>query len=108
MGGMSGPPSVRAATSAGSSPRSAARITALRAKGVSEQAAKTGAGDIAGVSIHTEIIPQVSFVFLLSVIVHAVGDGLLAGVIQKGSVSIGLRHSFIMLVAGFVSLRIIG
>jgi hypothetical protein len=37
-----------------------------------------------------------------------VGDGVLAGVIQKGSIAIGLRHSFIMLVAGFVMLRIVG
>lgn len=74
---------------------------------VSEQAAKQGAGDIAGVSIQTEIIPEVSFIFLLSVIVHALGDGILAGVIQKGSISIGLRHSFIMLLAGFLTLRIL-
>ncbi len=74
---------------------------------VSEQAAKAGVGEIPGVSIQTDIIPAVSFVFLLSVVVHAVGDGILAGVIQKGSVSIGLRHSFIMLLAGFVSLRIL-
>ncbi|OGS55648.1 MAG: hypothetical protein A3K60_00925 [Euryarchaeota archaeon RBG_19FT_COMBO_56_21] len=74
---------------------------------VSEQAAKAGVGDIPGVTIHTDIIPSVSFVFLLSVVVHAVGDGILAGVIQKGSISIGLRHSFIMLLSGFVSLRIL-
>jgi flagellar protein FlaJ len=74
---------------------------------VSEQAEKAGIGEIPGVSIQTDIIPAVSFVFLLSVIVHAVGDGLLAGVIQKGSISIGLRHSFIMLLSGFLSLRIL-
>ena len=74
---------------------------------VSEKAAAAGVGEIPGVSIQTDIIPAVSFVFLLSVVVHAVGDGLLAGVIQKGSVSIGLRHSFIMLLAGFLSLRIL-
>jgi flagellar protein FlaJ len=74
---------------------------------VSEQAAKQGVGEIPGVSIQTDIIPSVSFVFLLSVLVHAVGDGILAGVIQKGSIAMGLRHSFIMLLAGFLSLRIL-
>ncbi|OGS43457.1 MAG: hypothetical protein A3K76_05580 [Euryarchaeota archaeon RBG_13_57_23] len=74
---------------------------------VSEQAEKAGVGEIPGVSIQTDIIPAVSFVFLLSVVVHALGDGILAGVIQKGSISIGLRHSFIMLLAGFLSLRIL-
>jgi flagellar protein FlaJ len=75
---------------------------------VSEQAAKQGLGEIPGVSIQVDIIPTVSFIFLLSVVVHAIGDGLLAGVIQKGSIPIGMRHSFIMLIAGFISLRVIG
>jgi len=74
---------------------------------VSDQAAKAGVGEIPGVSIQTDIIPSVSFVFLLSVVVHAVGDGILAGVIQKGSISVGLKHSFIMLLAGFLMLRIL-
>jgi len=75
---------------------------------VSESAADAGITDIPGVSIQTDIIPTITFIFLLSVMVHAVGDGLLAGVIQNGSIPIGMRHSFIMLLAGFVSLRIIG
>jgi flagellar protein FlaJ len=75
---------------------------------VSKSAEAAGAGSIAGVSIQVDIIPTITFIFLLSVLVHAVGDGLLAGVIQKGSIPIGMRHSFIMLIAGFVSLRLIG
>ncbi len=75
---------------------------------VSDQAAKAGIGEIPGVSIQVDIIPTVGFIFLLSVLVHAVGDGLLAGVIQKGSIPIGMRHSFIMLLAGFASLRLLG
>jgi flagellar protein FlaJ len=75
---------------------------------VSESAAEAGITDIPGVSIHTDVIPAVTFIFLLSVMVHAVGDGLLAGVIQNGSIPIGMRHSFIMLISGFVALRIIG
>jgi flagellar protein FlaJ len=74
---------------------------------VSDQAAAQGITEIPGVSIHVSIIPTVSFIFLLSVIVHAIGDGILAGVIQKGSIPIGMRHSFIMLVAGFLTLRLL-
>ena len=74
---------------------------------VSEQAAKAGIGEIPGVSIQTDIIPSISFVFLLSVVVHAIGDGILAGVISNGSIAMGLRHSFIMLLAGFLTLRIL-
>ncbi|MDH3365594.1 MAG: type II secretion system F family protein [Thermoplasmata archaeon] len=73
---------------------------------VSEQAEEQGLSEIPGVNIQVSIIPEVSFVFLLSVIVHAAGDGILAGVIQRGSIPIGMRHSFIMLVAGFLTLRL--
>lgn len=73
---------------------------------VSEQAEEQGLADIPGVNIQASIIPEISFIFLLSVIVHAAGDGILAGVIQKGSIPIGMRHSFIMLIAGFLTLRV--
>jgi len=74
---------------------------------VNEQAQEMGVAEIPGVNIKIAVIDDVSFVFLLAVVVHAVGDGILAGVIQKGSIPIGMRHSFIMLVIGFVSLRLL-
>ncbi len=74
---------------------------------VSEQAEEQGLEEIPGVSIKVEIIGTVSFIFLLSVIVHAAGDGILAGVIQKGSIPIGMRHSIIMLLTGFIMLRLL-
>lgn len=74
---------------------------------VSRRAAEANIGEIPGVSIHVEIIDEVAFIFLLSVVVHAVGDGILAGVIQKGSIPIGMRHSFIMLLSGFIALRVL-
>ncbi len=74
---------------------------------VSENAEAQGLAEIPGVNIQVSIIPEIGFIFLLSVIVHAVGDGLLAGVIQRGSLSIGMRHSFIMLIAGFLTLRVL-
>jgi flagellar protein FlaJ len=77
-------------------------------KQVSAAAEKAGVGQIPGVTIHVDVIPTISFIFLLSVLVHAIGDGILAGVIQNGSIPIGMRHSFIMLLAGFASLRLIG
>jgi len=74
---------------------------------VSESAADMGITEIPGVNIKVDLIPEVGFIFLLSVVVHAIGDGLLAGVIQKGSLPIGMRHSFIMLIIGFVLLRVL-
>ncbi len=76
-------------------------------RSVSEQAEAQGLAEIPGVNIQVSIIPEIGFIFLLSVIVHAIGDGLLAGVISNGSLSIGMRHSFIMLVAGFMTLRVL-
>jgi flagellar protein FlaJ len=74
---------------------------------VSEQAEEQGLAEIPGVNIQVSIIDEVGFIFLLSVIVHAAGDGLLAGVIQRGSIPIGMRHSFIMLIVGFITLRLL-
>ena len=76
-------------------------------KQVSDAAEEQGLTNIPGVSINVDIIPQISTIFFVSVVVHAVGDGLLAGVIQKGRIPIGMRHSFIMLLAGFITLRIL-
>ncbi len=74
---------------------------------VNEKAQAIGLQSIPGVSIHADIIDEIGFIFLLSVVVHAVGDGILAGVIQKGSIPIGMRHSFIMLLMGFIVLRVL-
>jgi len=62
-----------------------------------------------GVSmVNISVIAQIQIIFILSVIVHAVGDGLMAGVLANGSISNGLRHSFIMLLTGVLALRILG
>jgi flagellar protein FlaJ len=74
---------------------------------VNDAAKEMGLTEIPGVNIKVAVIDQVAFVFLLAVVVHAVGDGLLAGVISQGSISIGMRHSFIMLLTGFIMLRIL-
>jgi hypothetical protein len=41
------------------------------------------------------------------VAIHAFGDGILAGVLQDGKVANGLRHSFIMLLIGFLGTLLI-
>ena len=59
-------------------------------------------------TIQTKIIPQVQLIFIIAVVIHAFGDGILAGVLQDGRITNGLRHSFIMLVIGFIGTRVIG
>ncbi len=69
-------------------------------------AATSGMGASASSLIETKYIPEIEFIFTLSVMVHAIGDGIVAGVLQKGKISEGLKHSFIMLIIGFISLRV--
>jgi len=59
-------------------------------------------------TIQTKVIPQVQLIFVVAVVLHAFGDGILAGVLQDGRISNGLRHSFIMLVIGVIGTRVIG
>ncbi len=54
-----------------------------------------------------EIIFNVQVAFFIAVIVHAVGDGILAGILDSGKIVNGLRHSFVMLVIAIVGFQII-
>lgn len=54
-----------------------------------------------------EIIFNVQVAFFIAVIVHAVGDGILAGILDSGKIVNGLRHSFIMLLIALVGFQII-
>ncbi len=54
-----------------------------------------------------EIIFNVQVAFFIAVIVHAVGDGILAGILDSGKILNGLRHSFIMLLIALVGFQII-
>jgi flagellar protein FlaJ len=59
-------------------------------------------------TIKTDIIPTVQFIFVVAVMIHAFGDGILAGVLQDGRIQNGMRHSFIMLLVGLIGTRLIG
>ncbi|TFG55454.1 MAG: type II secretion system F family protein [Methanomassiliicoccus sp.] len=68
------------------------------------------APDIGGVPVQVkaDVVPQVQLIFIISVVIHAFGDGILAGVLQDGRLSNGFRHSFIMLVLGLIGTRVLG
>ncbi len=57
------------------------------------------------VVISGDLIPQIKALYFYAALVHAVGDGLLAGVIMTGKVSNGMRHSFIMVLTSWIILR---
>jgi len=75
---------------------------------LARQAAETGQAipgilpeNIGGVILGLQIA------FFIAAVVHAVGDGVLAGVLDNGKVANGLRHSFLMLVISFISFQLI-
>lgn len=44
-----------------------------------------------------DVVYQIKIAFFVATIVHGLGDGILAGVLDNGKIPTGLRHSFIML-----------
>ena len=54
-----------------------------------------------------EVILGIQIAFFVATIVHAVGDGILAGVLDNGRVANGLRHSSVMLVIALVSFQLV-
>ncbi len=67
----------------------------------------TGPGGGQAVNIQVGRIPQIQYIFALAVFAHAVGDGIVAGVLQTGRITNGMKHSFILLLIGFLSLRVL-
>ncbi|UCC93153.1 MAG: type II secretion system F family protein [Thermoplasmata archaeon] len=79
-----------------------------------EVTAESGLSDVdisdspaATVSISAESIPKIRELYFYAALVHAVGDGILAGVITNGKIANGLKHSFVMVLAAWVVLRLV-
>jgi flagellar protein FlaJ len=77
------------------------------------QSLGAGAGNaaLAGASPLANDLPTVVYnvkiAFFIAVVVHGLGDGILAGVLDTGKIANGLRHSFIMLVIALVAFLVI-
>lgn len=76
-----------------------------------EVTAETGLSDVdlsnapTTVTLSAELIPQIKALYFYAALVHAVGDGILAGVIMNGKIATGLRHSFIMVLTAWIIMR---
>jgi flagellar protein FlaJ len=68
------------------------------------QLAASGAG-VGAVSISIQVIPLVFLAFLVAVVVHAVGDGIMAGVIESGRIPPGLLYGTGLLLGGWAFMR---
>ncbi len=49
------------------------------------------------------VVENIQLAFILATLVHAMGDGILAGVLDNGKIATGLRHSFLMLFISVLS-----
>ncbi len=56
-------------------------------------------------TIHFTFVPILFLAFLVAVIVHAVGDGIMAGILYNGRVAEGMQHATIMLAVGWGIMR---
>jgi|GEM_PF-496310 len=65
-----------------------------------EQQVQTNAG------INTAQLGEIKLIYLGGALVHGVGDGIMIGVITNGRVANGMRHSFFMVLAALVTLRL--
>jgi archaeal flagellar protein FlaJ len=64
-------------------------------------------GSSGGVSLAFNFVPILFLAFMVAVIVHAVGDGIMAGVLFNGRIAEGLQHATIMLAAGWLIMRFV-
>ncbi|HTW56090.1 MAG TPA: type II secretion system F family protein [Thermoplasmata archaeon] len=64
-------------------------------------------GGSGAVTIQYAFVPVLFLAFLVAVIVHAVGDGIMAGVLYTGRIAEGLQHATIMLAVGWLIMRFV-
>lgn len=72
---------------------------------------KASGGDSAlqqgATTVNAQLIPEVRFIYLASALIHGLGDGITAGMLENGQVANGLRHSFIMVFVAYIMLRVL-
>ena len=69
--------------------------------------ASSGLSSGGAVSLQFSYVPILFVAFLVAVIVHAVGDGIMAGVLYNGRLAEGMQHATIMLITGWAIMRFV-
>ncbi|MGD0249522.1 MAG: type II secretion system F family protein [Thermoplasmata archaeon] len=64
-------------------------------------------GTSGAISLAFNFVPVLFLAFMVAVIVHAVGDGIMAGVLFNGRIAEGLQHATIMLITGWLIMRFV-
>lgn len=77
-------------------------------KAQAESGAEAQGAGVSGLSsegLTSETITEIKNIYLAAAIIHGLGDGVVAGVLDTGRIANGLRHSFIMVLMAYVMLR---
>ncbi|MCI4357691.1 MAG: type II secretion system F family protein [Thermoplasmata archaeon] len=75
----------------------------LAGQGIASSSLSSGGA----VTLSFTLVPALFVAFLVAVIVHAIGDGIMAGVLFSGKFPEGFQHATIMLIAGWVIMRFV-
>ncbi len=73
-----------------------------------EESLKNAAISGVPAGIAYEVIPTISFMFVMATIIHAVGDGIMIGLLADGRVKSGFIWAFALLLSGYLILRLLG
>ncbi len=74
---------------------------------VASSSVGTGLSSGSAVSLQFQFVPVLFLAFLVAVISHAVGDGIMAGILHSARISDGMRHATILLAVGWIMMRFI-
>jgi archaeal flagellar protein FlaJ len=74
-------------------------------KGISSSALLNSGGGASAVNLQFSVVPELFLAFMVAVIVHAIGDGIMAGVLYNGRFADGFQHATIMLITGWAFMR---
>ncbi|HYA54477.1 MAG TPA: type II secretion system F family protein, partial [Thermoplasmata archaeon] len=64
-------------------------------------------GGSGAITLAFNFVPVLFLAFMVAVVVHAVGDGIMAGVLFNGRIPEGLQHATIMLAVGWMMMRFV-
>jgi flagellar protein FlaJ len=73
-----------------------------------EESLKNSAVSGVPAGIGYEYIPIIALMFVMATIIHAVGDGIMIGLLKDGRVKSGFIWAFALLLSGYLTLRLLG
>jgi flagellar protein FlaJ len=79
----------------------------IAGKGITSSSLLTSGGGSSAVNLQFGVVPELFLAFMVAVIVHAVGDGIMAGVLYNGRFANGFQHATIMLISGWAIMRFV-